>query len=51
MSNIDECGRALNCYHGFVRECYIEQKENDPEGIIKNLSKRPFWGDVAHRLR
>ena len=26
---------ALNCYHGLVRECYIEQKENDRTGIIK----------------
>ena len=42
---------ALNCYHGLVRECYIEQKENDRAGIIKNLSKRLFRGDVAHRLR
>ena len=42
---------ALNCYHGLVRECYIEQKENDRAGIIKNLSKRLFRGDFAHRLR
>ena len=42
---------ALNCYHGLVRECCIEQKENEPSGIIKNLSKRLFRGVVAHRLR